>query len=684
MVGLWLILATAVFAQQEPGLQVPGYSCADCHGPLGWQRLELARFDHRETSFPLQGSHQIQPCKTCHKGTTVKEKHQFQIEKTECNSCHLDLHNTTLGNDCRQCHGFDSWQVTSRTFNHETTRFPLLGAHRRVACEDCHRERPMIRFDVVPTDCWGCHRKTYEETTDPSHVVVQLGPDCETCHPIQKAVWQPATFDHDLQTLYPLTGAHREADCAGCHQDWGRKAPDDCWSCHQTDWEETKNQVDAPDHTASAQFVEECEICHTTETWEDAEIDHDLTEFALTGSHQTVDCNQCHANDIYDLPTACTECHQPGGLAQTNWTSSNFDHPSHNIARDCEACHNTISWADLLFDHDKVAATPCADCHLIEHTEALSPPHTNDNIGTECALCHETTAWSIANFSHTLLQTGFGLEGLHVPVACAACHVNDQYNNTPNRCENSACHLDDFNSTTDPNHNDYGYPADQCILCHTAFGWSPQYYDHSLTLDCVSCHLPDYNATTDPPHSEASGFSLVCDRCHLSTETWEGAVFDHTGITTGCVDCHLDDYNATTNPPHEASGFGTVCETCHNSTSNWQDATFDHSFPIAPNGHQDEQAETCESCHADPYQAPTFTCTLSPCHQGIDSEHFEDGSWVSCTVGGTTYTYNANAPDDPQCVNCHPNGSEDDCGGDLNSRQDWRRHLRPKPDWRED
>ena len=30
-------------------------------------------------------------------------------------------------------------QLPSRNFNHDTTSFPLQGAHKKVACESCHK-----------------------------------------------------------------------------------------------------------------------------------------------------------------------------------------------------------------------------------------------------------------------------------------------------------------------------------------------------------------------------------------------------------------------------------------------------------------------------------------------------------------------------------------------------------------
>ena len=40
-----------------------GVVCSDCHRPDRWT---VARFDHDQTSFPLQGRHFVAPCRSCH------------------------------------------------------------------------------------------------------------------------------------------------------------------------------------------------------------------------------------------------------------------------------------------------------------------------------------------------------------------------------------------------------------------------------------------------------------------------------------------------------------------------------------------------------------------------------------------------------------------------------------------
>ncbi len=1069
-----------VFGFQEDDWDIPGFDCGDCHGSQGWTVLDLSGFNHQQTNFQLEGSHQFQPCNSCHTGDTVEDKHQFQRE-SQCSSCHLDVHLTSLGDECTQCHGMDSWQVTPQTFDHNLTQFSLLGAHASVSCQECHTEGGLSGYSQTPTDCYSCHRTDYDLTDSPSHTEAGINTECTICHSIQTLAWSPSTFDHDTQTDYPLTGAHRDSQCSECHTGTFSGTDDACWSCHQqeffavgtnlypdapvhvegvydtdcsichtgtitweggyldhaqtdypltgahevtecsvchregiyelpltceechvpgqiaetnfetaeydhtthniinvceqchttttweqsifdhlnfttsgcdqchlidfqettepdhialgyppsdceychsttewdpgifehqvssacatchlTDYQNTTNPVHLPeegysdenceechtstetwlgasfDHSLTAfpltgahettecaqchgqgvytlpQTCEECHVpgqiaetnfetaeydhtthniinvceqCHTTTTWEQsifdhlnfttsgcdqchlidfqettepdhialgyppsdceychsttewdpgifehqvssacatchltdyqnttnpvhlpeegysdenceechtstetwlgASFDHSLTAFPLTGAHETTECAQCHGQGVYTLPQTCEECHSPGQLASTNYETAEYDHTTHNIINECAQCHTTGAWTESIFDHVNVSETSCEYCHQPEYITSASPPHNNGNIRDQCALCHSSGNWNIDNFPHSVEQTDYQLNGLHLQVQCQNCHLGDQYQGTENTCQSSGCHLQDYQTAT-PDHQVYGYPLDHCTECHVETGWSPDIYSHGLTLLCQNCHMPDYNNATDPQHTEAGGFSLSCENCHLTVDTWDGATYNHEGIVSGCFDCHSQDYYSTTSPNHEQAGYSTECNLCHTSftdwseaqidhsfyplsddhtnvtcnechsqpefqpscwschetdffdehtagestlcwnchtTFDWEESTFTHQFPINP-PHQDEVNESCESCHTGS-NTVEFTCFNSGgCHSTTSetSEHCEDGPQDCESCNGMTYPYSGVTSQD--CYTCHPNGDEDDCEGD--------------------
>ncbi len=43
---------------------------------------------------------------------------------------------TGVAEACTPCHTTDAWQTV--TFDHDSTSYPLRGAHRTLACEKCH------------------------------------------------------------------------------------------------------------------------------------------------------------------------------------------------------------------------------------------------------------------------------------------------------------------------------------------------------------------------------------------------------------------------------------------------------------------------------------------------------------------------------------------------------------------
>jgi hypothetical protein len=114
-----------------------------------------------------------------------------------------------------------------------------------VPCEECHRTPT---FKGTALNCASCHRDQHHEG--------RLGSNCALCH--NPNGWTRWRFDHDAQTRYPLTGAHRGLNCNACHVTKNVVKivlPTDCYSCHRQD--------DA--HRGS--FGRACERCHTTSSF---------------------------------------------------------------------------------------------------------------------------------------------------------------------------------------------------------------------------------------------------------------------------------------------------------------------------------------------------------------------------------------------------------------------------------
>jgi hypothetical protein len=219
-------------------------------------------FDHSKTRFALLAAHKQVACGKCHAGE------RYQGLATTCSSCHglQDKHAGRNGNTCESCHTPTKWAAV--TFDHnKATRFPLRGAHAKLACERCHSGEP--RRDKLATTCAGCHRK------DDPHKC-QLGAACETCH--KETGWRQAvSSDHDL-TRFPLIGLHAAVACEACHRTPSfKEASRACAGCHT-------------DAHHAGRLGPNGATCHNPNGWSRWRFDHDKqTRYPLTAP--TVPCS---------------------------------------------------------------------------------------------------------------------------------------------------------------------------------------------------------------------------------------------------------------------------------------------------------------------------------------------------------------------------------------------------------
>jgi len=275
--------------------------CTTCHTTVTWQG---AQFDHNSTQFPLTGGHQAVACQDCHQNGVYKGL------PATCVSCHqTDYNGTTnpshqtagFSTTCTTCHTTVTWQGAQ--FDHNSTQFPLTGAHQAVVCQDCHKNGV---YKGLPATCVSCHQTDYNGTTNPNHQSAGFPTDCTTCH--TTVTWQGASFDHGT-TTFPLTGVHTATPCQDCHKNGVYKGlPATCVSCHQTDYNNTTN----PNHTAAG-FPTDCVSCHTTSTWLGAQFDHDGQYFPIySGKHrqQWSACSDCHQNASSYAVFTCLTCHE--------------------------------------------------------------------------------------------------------------------------------------------------------------------------------------------------------------------------------------------------------------------------------------------------------------------------------------------------------------------------------------
>ncbi|MGB7540595.1 MAG: cytochrome C [Burkholderiales bacterium] len=215
-----------------------GEKCQTCHTEKSWAAIT---FDHgRDTRYLLRGKHAKVKCDSCHRGDLYRDK-----LPTDCVACHErdDKHNGQLGRSCESCHGETDWKRTS--FDHNRSRFPLLGRHAKVECKACHAGP---RYRDAKTECVACHAK------DDAHKR-RLGPRCESCHNARD--WKIWDFDHN-KTRFRLEGAHIKVECLACHR---QPVPDRirldaaCGGCH------------LHDDVHNGQFGNQCQRCHQIDNW---------------------------------------------------------------------------------------------------------------------------------------------------------------------------------------------------------------------------------------------------------------------------------------------------------------------------------------------------------------------------------------------------------------------------------
>ena len=460
--------------------------------------------------------------------------------------------------------------------------------------------------------------------------------------------------------------AEFESECIACHDASSEKAVAAlCMSCHEDVGVDRRAKTGFHGRFPAAQS-NECVTCHTDHEGRDADIvaihaglfDHRWTDFALTGSHLSAGCADCHADgDAYrDAPTSCHGCHaeddtHQGGLGQqcdsshtaANWDRTTFDHAltgysltGRHAGVECSDCHRD----------NQFSSTPkrCASCHAIDDVHAGGK-------GNACQDCHSTSSWSGIRFDHA--TTGFQLADSHAGLQCNDCHQREDFKDSfVDGC--IECHR------VEDDHQ--GRNGEQCDTCHRPTEWSDTSFDHAETgfslveahsgLNCSSCHkaaamdvVPsscgECHAVDD---SHAGQLGEQCSACHSQTSWTASVYFDHdlssfplTGLhatiacgachasnrfhdaATECIDCHREA------DPH-AGSLGENCGSCHNS-NDWMLTTFDHNLHTDFSIDGAHLGLQCNDCHRDPGgSSADVPASCGGCHLSDDVHDGQFGS----------------------------------------------------------
>ena len=330
-------------------------ACEKCHSTAGWFVLadSARRFDHATTGFVLRGAHAEAPCESCHlpseraplpsrvalvRVNSLRPFHHEKMRFDRCDACHEDVHAGQLPNpgtpgatDCKACHGEVRFTPTTfTTAAHDSTRFPLTGAHAATPCSACHpllagaaRGSGRLQFQRASLACAGCHQDPHGGQFTGRHVAGSGAPaatdaaapvPCTPCH--TAVAWDSATFDHD-STRYPLRGAHRALACAKCHT-----APAPGRPVRFSGLPLTCNGAGCHTDPHGGQFADRargsaCTTCHVETAWASLVFDHQKdTGFPLDGAHRRLKCVACHKSEgrppvvrYLPLPHRCVDCH---------------------------------------------------------------------------------------------------------------------------------------------------------------------------------------------------------------------------------------------------------------------------------------------------------------------------------------------------------------------------------------
>lgn len=532
--------------------EVNSLNCTECHNEHHGRKFEMVRFDeeafdHTLAGYELQGKHAVVDCRECHQPDNIQD---VEIKKREdtflglevaCLDCHDDSHQQTLGNDCIQCHDYESF-TPARKFNHEKADFSLRGAHVNVQCLECHPKtfkngKEFQQFkDLAFTSCIDCH-------SDPHNG--NLSGSCTQCHTESafSTFVGARKFDHN-STNFELKGKHKSTNCFDCHnqsatpnmvfQDQLNISENSCIECH--------------DDVHEGKFGSDCVKCHTEESFYSLKemdfFDHSVTDYPLEGQHIGVECKSCHAERLTQSIdySACRNCHDD---------YHNGEFLDSGISPDCIECHTLeekFSYTTYGFEeHNSSAfplegahiATPCFACHVDENHwsfrsigESCVDCHSDiheTQIDTkyypkqDCTNCHNNDQWADVSFDHQL--TNWPLTGEHKNVDCRSCHFENQENSN------------NFNQ----NFSDL---SQECVQCHTNIHGDQFEIEHKT--DCNRCHDTESWYPNNFNHNN-TGFPLDgkhaeidCVECHKNSTQLEGEPAINYKIERyECVDCHL-------------------------------------------------------------------------------------------------------------------------------------------------
>lgn len=673
--------------------------CARCHPDHHGEELPLAgalafslagvedveNFDHGHLDFDLHGRHADLACTACHEHAEVPfltaGQARFSGLAQDCAECHEDPHEGRFARGCETCHGQEQPFAALASFVHGES-FPLVGAHGRPGCLDCHEAgsshavEALAGFEDPPPErgCAGCHASEH----DPRFLagvasLASTGSDrtCALCH---DAVHE--SFAGDVATMQPALHAASGFELAPPHAELA------CEACHGADDRSEGFRARFPGRRADA-----CEACH---------VDPHAGQW-IGGPFEGEGCLACHDRHRFEPPAFDAVAHARTGFALVD---------AHADVS-CEACHVDVDRDSGMHTYGGTSSA-CAACHEDAHGGALVSKPSDEG----CATCHVATAFAEVDrgaFEHGA-RTRFELDGAHARSSCEACHPP-----TPR---------DALGRTFGRVANVYQGPLDRCETCHSdvhrsAFERAGLPGRVEGRAGCARCHVTeDFRDLRGDlfDHGPWTGFALegahdaiACQSCHGPAEAASGRSIGFVaevfpGRTNRCETCHVDVHEGRFDGPGQPAVVAgrAGCARCHDTSSFRQDrrSHFDHGLWAdleleGPHARLDcaachvlpradargmslgrTRGSACSACHADPHAGQFSSAGATDCARchavadtfsaltfdhGRDSRFPLDASHeeLDCAAchrpwpvpgGGETVRYK---PLGTECVDCH-------------------------------
>ncbi len=398
-----------------------------------------------------------------------------------------------------------------------------------------------------------------------------------------------SSFDH-VSTGFPLTGAHEQVRCEGCHiKAIFKGTPRDCAGCHVQN-----NQRGALAKPANhIQTTDGCDSCHNVAAFTGAMFSH-----------------------VAVAPGSCAMCHN--GIRAQGQSASHI-----RTTLSCDQCHVTSAFVPVRkFDHSVLGGviTTCATCHDGRKATGQPANHIATPDPTLCGSCHiASTQTGFSSFA------GGQMDHSGIASGCASCHGPVVTGGTFAGISSIVV----MPPTAPAGPGSHVPSSTICESCH--LGTVP-----SGRIAAVATKTAPGTAFATPAPTTAqihSGITGGCNACHEASNLWMGMAaypIAPTTLVTGAQ------YTGFQTRPRSAGGTYNVADGAHPTSgdcSQCHSGTNFFSGDVKPNGHIPTTLTTCSTCHAvaGDFSTAGLTADVSILHSGISS------NCIACHSAGAGY-----------------------------------------------